>query len=628
VLACPPSAWYRCRKFARRNRGALVLASVVTVALVLVVAALAGGIGWAASDRAARDAALDAEVSRTLDEAERLAKEEKWPEALAAAGRAAKLLAAAGRQERPERLLQLQQDSAMALRLEEIFSHPKGEEYGNRLEGDAEYARAFRDYGIDLAVLPAAEAAERIKARSIRLELARSLDIWSGMRKSTGNPGPPDWKQLLEVAKTADPDPWRRNLREALQRSDAKALEAMAASVDVRELPPGTLHRLALALHDVGLQNQTVALLRQAQRQYPGSLWLNNELGYFYYAVLWPPQHDDALRFYAAAQALRPHNPYITHDIAMVLRRKKAYAEAVGVFSRAIDLKPDSRYAWHNRGVTYWDLGQPDKALADFSKAIEVDPNSALAWASRGRSYLALGLPDKAIADFSKAIEVAPNARSAWHAVATAYAATGQWPRAAEAYARAADRFPDDVELWCEYAGALLLTGDHEGYRRVRTDVFQRHAQATDPETCYVVARIASLAPGTADPAQAVQWAEKGVAAFPKKAWYLHTLALAHYRAEQLDQAVRRAEQSLNDDPSWPAHVVDWLVLAMAHQRLGHPADAHLWLDRARQWMDRERNKYPKGAPVIWPVPSWSDRLEIELLNREAEQLFRSEREM
>ena len=35
VLACPPSAWYRCRKFARRNKVALMTASLVTLALVV-----------------------------------------------------------------------------------------------------------------------------------------------------------------------------------------------------------------------------------------------------------------------------------------------------------------------------------------------------------------------------------------------------------------------------------------------------------------------------------------------------------------------------------------------------------------------------------------------------------------
>src|SRR5207302_3396143 len=34
VLACPPSAWYRLRKFARRNKGPVVAASVILTLLV------------------------------------------------------------------------------------------------------------------------------------------------------------------------------------------------------------------------------------------------------------------------------------------------------------------------------------------------------------------------------------------------------------------------------------------------------------------------------------------------------------------------------------------------------------------------------------------------------------------
>src|SRR4029077_14757646 len=41
VLACPPSAGYRFRKFARRNKVALATASVVGLAVLLAVAVLA-----------------------------------------------------------------------------------------------------------------------------------------------------------------------------------------------------------------------------------------------------------------------------------------------------------------------------------------------------------------------------------------------------------------------------------------------------------------------------------------------------------------------------------------------------------------------------------------------------------
>src|SRR5205807_3743978 len=41
VRACPPSAWYRFRKFARRNRRALVTVSALTLAALVGIGALA-----------------------------------------------------------------------------------------------------------------------------------------------------------------------------------------------------------------------------------------------------------------------------------------------------------------------------------------------------------------------------------------------------------------------------------------------------------------------------------------------------------------------------------------------------------------------------------------------------------
>ena len=49
VQACPPSAWYRFRKFARRNKRAVVTATAVAVAVVLGVAGLAASTVLVAS---------------------------------------------------------------------------------------------------------------------------------------------------------------------------------------------------------------------------------------------------------------------------------------------------------------------------------------------------------------------------------------------------------------------------------------------------------------------------------------------------------------------------------------------------------------------------------------------------
>src|SRR5207247_5192614 len=52
VEACPPSAWYRFRKFARRNKAALTVA----LCLFVVAATMVGSIGWVMGDQEARRA--------------------------------------------------------------------------------------------------------------------------------------------------------------------------------------------------------------------------------------------------------------------------------------------------------------------------------------------------------------------------------------------------------------------------------------------------------------------------------------------------------------------------------------------------------------------------------------------
>jgi hypothetical protein len=217
------------------------MAGVVLVAVVLTVAAVAGSIGWAARDQQARDKALDIQVAQALDEAQALLEDSKWPQALPALDRADKLLAAAGRDDLPPGVLELRQDVAMARRLEEIYSQPTEENLITQTGPSAEYAQAFRDYGIDVAVLPVAEAVLRIQQRSIRLQLARALDSWSLSRRRLGSRRQPEWKHLLEVAKMSDPDPYRDQLRDALERDDHKALEGLAAPPKVADLPPLTL---------------------------------------------------------------------------------------------------------------------------------------------------------------------------------------------------------------------------------------------------------------------------------------------------------------------------------------------------------------------------------------------------
>ena len=128
VLACPPSAGYRLRKFARRNKGGLAVAALVLFFLAL----LGSGVGWVVRDRSAREAEaarqqgerqakVAGQVESIFGEVDRLEKEQKWPEALEAARRAE--AAVAGGEADPataERVHQRLRDLEFIDRLERI----------------------------------------------------------------------------------------------------------------------------------------------------------------------------------------------------------------------------------------------------------------------------------------------------------------------------------------------------------------------------------------------------------------------------------------------------------------------------------------------------------------------------
>ena len=382
VAAGPPSAWYRFRKIARRHRGALAMAAVVTAALVL-----GGGMAWWSERRQAaqkaREEALDDEVSRAVDEAEPLIDEGRWPESQVAMQHAEKLLAAAGRTEQPGRLGELQKDLALARRLEEIVSQPEKGDYFTSPEMNVEFGRAFREYGIDVTALPVEEAARLIRTRGIRHELARALDNWSATRSHTGGRAAADGGLLLEVAKATDPDPWRDQLRDAFRGGDRKALEALAASVVAPRLPPGTLYLLGIALLNVKAYQQAEAVLRLAHRQYPEDLRINDILGRHCYDTR-PPQYDEAVRYHTAALVARPHNPYTMNRLAWALLGKGSAEEAAATFSRVLELKPDLMDALRGRAEAYLTLGEQDKAQADLGRVLVMEPRSATDWLNRG----------------------------------------------------------------------------------------------------------------------------------------------------------------------------------------------------------------------------------------------------
>src|SRR5262249_43716911 len=78
---------------------------------------------------------------------------------------------------------------------------------------EAEYSRAFADAGYEILGKPPEQVGAAIarRPRSVALPLAAALDDWAQRRRFTSG-DPEGAKQLVAIARIADPEPWRCRL--------------------------------------------------------------------------------------------------------------------------------------------------------------------------------------------------------------------------------------------------------------------------------------------------------------------------------------------------------------------------------------------------------------------------------
>jgi tetratricopeptide (TPR) repeat protein len=351
---------------------------------------------------------VEGEVQLALQEATRLQEQAKWPEALSAARRAEGLLAGGlVNDELRQRVRDLLTDLEMVARLEDIRLQTSASAEGNFdfAQADRAYAQAFREFGIDVARLAPHEAAERLRMKRIRVELAAALDDWATACRKARKQGDTTWRRILAVACALDPDASRVELRRALERRDKKALEGLAASDQAAAVPASTLLLLGRALREAGANEQAARLLRRGQRHDPRHFWITLELAQcFYVSERW----EEAVRFNTAALALRPQSPFVHGALGAALTKKGAQDEAIAVCHEAIRLKADYAEGWNNLGVALSNKRALDEAVAAFKEAVRLNPDYAEAYTNLGAALNYKGAWHEAVAAARKAVALKP----------------------------------------------------------------------------------------------------------------------------------------------------------------------------------------------------------------------------
>ena len=330
---------------------------------------------------------------------------------------------------------------------------------------DAAYREAFREADIDPDVLTAEVASRRIKDRpaEIATALAMTLDDWAAVRRDLLK-DVAKAARLAMVARSADPDPWRDQLRDALEIADRPArrarLTALATSIENQSRPPVSVDLLGKALGDVGAWAEAESVLRQGVRDHPGDLWLNYDLAR---ALEKLARRDEAVRFYTAARMLRPET---AHELAHALKKRGESEEAIAVFRDLVRIRPGNGRHLFCLGDVLQDRGRSDEvrrtlteAVAVLQRTIAARPDDYYAHINLGAAFLDLDRLDDALAMYREAARIRPGDAHAPSGMGGALNWFGRYGEAAVFYREALRLDPDDVPALLGMGSAVEALG-------------------------------------------------------------------------------------------------------------------------------------------------------------------------
>jgi tetratricopeptide (TPR) repeat protein len=288
---------------------------------------------------------------------------------------------------------------------------------------------------------------------------------------------------------------------------------------------------------------------------------------------------------------------------------------------------PREVLAWHYREADDCEAhGLWDFALGHLDHLTSSEPAEWRLYTRRARVYARLGRWGEFTADFTKAMERGPRGPTIRIDRGDAYAELGRWDQAAadfeKAVAEGAERPNFDART--RLAHVRLAMDNHAAYRQACADLLAHLGPEDGPNSAASVAWTCVLAPNAvADREALVRLAEqvfKGAENFPDPHRYLQTLAAASYRAGRFEEAVKHLDAGMAAHGKW-GDAADWLLLALAHQRLGHADEARNWLDKAVRWLDASTQDKPADNTLGSHI-DWETWLALRVLRREAEEVL------
>ena len=570
VQACPPTAWYRFRKFARRNRRALATAAAGVLVLVMAVVGLTvSNVRITEEEARTKQALVEAKVNLVAAHKQRERAEANF-----------------------ERAMYVVEKMLMRTSTEHLASVPKMEQVRQRLVEDAQalYQGFLDQESSDPEVrkqtgrvyLRMAEMYRHLGQPALAEEACRKgLDV--ARKLVTDFPNVPSYGAQLAAVHTTLGHFLRQmpGRRQEAEETIHQALLLQKKLAD--DFPRNTAYRLTLAdnYHELGYLLWTCGRSQEAEEAYRQALQLQREL-----------------------VAESPTNATFQSRLCHMLN------------SWGILLRADNRLGEAER-VHREVLGILDCLPAEIKELARTHGHLALVLRQLGRAEdaenatrHALGFSQVEAAESPSVATYRQELALRHRQLAILLAATARPQEAEKAYRQALDvqkKLLEEFPGLTACRGHMAMTQNDLGNLLASTDrlreaeEFFQHAadgfrealrlEPGNPDALDPLARLLATCPlpQFRDAGRAVELAQQAVQQSPQVGTYWNTLGVACYRAGDWNASVAALEKSMQRRAGGDGF--DWFFLAMAHLQLGDKEQARKWYDQAVEWLKKNKRK-------------------------------------
>jgi tetratricopeptide (TPR) repeat protein len=408
----------------------------------------------------------------------------------------------------------------------------------------------FAQQDLDVHQPGTAWFASAIRSSPVQYALIAGLDNWALLADQTKDP---QVARLLELARAADPDPWRDRLRDPAVWADREALTRLANEVLAKEVDAGRQSPTVLAalggLLTLNGENPS-GLFEQALLDHPRDFWLHLNAAYF------TNEPRAGVGLAHAALAIRPRSAVAYFLLTWRLQERGDWPAALVAAKRVIDINPNYTWAYNYLGLALRDKKDLPGAVAAFQKAAELDSHDAGPFFYLGDVFVLQGDGAAAADAYRKAIDRSCATAAFWKLEGCPYLVKDplrklkDQPGVIAAFQREIELDPGDF-LDRYILGQVL---EHQGQYAEAEQAYLGaiKAQPAWVPACDSLARLLATCPDdkVRDGKRAVEYATTACERSGWKAPFcLDTLAAAYAEAGQFEEAVRYQSRAL-DDPT------------------------------------------------------------------------------